>query len=430
MLAQFQSVMDVYRHALALASTTKTKWLSFLLLAADSVLCGLIIWKIPYTEIDWIAYMQQVEQYLGGERDYTMIKGNTGPLVYPAAHLYIYSALYRITDRGNDILVAQIIFAGLYLGVLSLVMACYRMAKAPAYIFPLLVLSKRLHSIFLLRLFNDCFAVGALFLAVYAYQRRIWTVGSVTYSWAVGTKMSVLLAAPAIFSILMLSLPLRRALNAAFLMAQVQFTLAFPFLPVNAYGYIGRAFELTRQFLFKWTVNWRFIGAETFLSHKFSLALAITHLSLLIFFFATRWIRPSGLSLPAFLSTIFNPPSSQAEQHVSLRVAPSFIFTTVLGSLSIGMLCARSLHYQFFAYIAWSTPFLLWRSGMHPFMIYALWAAQEWAWNVYPSTNMSSMVVVGCLIIQVFGTWWGTRKDFTDISNVIGREGREHKHLD
>lgn len=73
--------------------------------------------------------MQQVEQYLGGERDYTMIKGNTGPLVYPAAHLYIYSALYRITDRGNDILVAQIIFAGLYLGVLSLVMACYKTAK-------------------------------------------------------------------------------------------------------------------------------------------------------------------------------------------------------------------------------------------------------------------------------------------------------------
>lgn len=97
--------------------------------------------------------------------------------------------------------------------------------KAPAYIFPLLILSKRLHSIFLLRLFNDCFAVGALFLAVYAYQRRIWIVGSVTYSWAVGTKMSVLLAAPAVFSILLISLPARRVLNAAFLivlMAHVQ----------------------------------------------------------------------------------------------------------------------------------------------------------------------------------------------------------------
>lgn len=73
--------------------------------------------------------MEQVEQYLGGQRDYTLIKGNTGPLVYPGAHLYTYSALYHVTDGGKNILVAQIIFAGLYLGVLSLVMACYRMAK-------------------------------------------------------------------------------------------------------------------------------------------------------------------------------------------------------------------------------------------------------------------------------------------------------------
>lgn len=73
--------------------------------------------------------MQQVEQYLGGERDYMLIKGTTGPLVYPAAHVYIYSGLYHITDGGKDIRKAQIIFAGLYLGVLSLVMACYRKAK-------------------------------------------------------------------------------------------------------------------------------------------------------------------------------------------------------------------------------------------------------------------------------------------------------------
>ena len=151
--------MDIYRGALDLASTTKTKWLSLLLLASDSVLCGLIIWKIPCgwkyflairlliswriveidTEIDWIAYMQQVKQYLDGVCDYTMIKGDTGPLVYPAAHLYIYSALYRITDGGKDILAAQIIFAALYLGVLSLVMACYTMAKVMSLLNPLTV---------------------------------------------------------------------------------------------------------------------------------------------------------------------------------------------------------------------------------------------------------------------------------------------------
>jgi alpha-1,3-mannosyltransferase len=81
------------------------------------------------TEIDWTAYMQQVTQYLAGERDYTQIYGGTGPLVYPAAHVYIYDLLYRVTDRGTDIPFAQIIFGVLYLMTLAVVMACYRNAK-------------------------------------------------------------------------------------------------------------------------------------------------------------------------------------------------------------------------------------------------------------------------------------------------------------
>lgn len=86
--------------------------------------------------------MQQVEQYLdGGERDYMLIKGTTGPLVYPAAHVYIYSGLYRLTDRGKDIRKAQIIFAGLYLAVLSLVMACYRRAKVRPFSFSIYLCS-------------------------------------------------------------------------------------------------------------------------------------------------------------------------------------------------------------------------------------------------------------------------------------------------
>ena len=73
--------------------------------------------------------MEQVSQILDGERDYTLIKGGTGPLVYPAAHVYIYSALHYVTNGGKDIFLAQIIFGVLYLGTLSLVMACYRAAK-------------------------------------------------------------------------------------------------------------------------------------------------------------------------------------------------------------------------------------------------------------------------------------------------------------
>ena len=73
--------------------------------------------------------MQQVSQYVSGERDYVHIKGATGPLVYPAAHLYIYSALYYFTDQGRDIALAQYLFGGLYLVVLSVVVACYRIAR-------------------------------------------------------------------------------------------------------------------------------------------------------------------------------------------------------------------------------------------------------------------------------------------------------------
>ena len=73
--------------------------------------------------------MEQVSQILDGERDYTLIKGGTGPLVYPAAHVYIYSALHYVTDGGKNILLAQIVFGVLYLATLSLVMACYRAAK-------------------------------------------------------------------------------------------------------------------------------------------------------------------------------------------------------------------------------------------------------------------------------------------------------------
>lgn len=94
--------------------------------------------------------------------------------------------------------------------------------QAPPYIFPLLILSKRLHSIFLLRCFNDCFAVGALFIAIYAYQKRMWTLGSIAYAWGLGIKMSLLLALPALGIILLQAVGRTRAITQAMLMSQVQ----------------------------------------------------------------------------------------------------------------------------------------------------------------------------------------------------------------
>jgi alpha-1,3-mannosyltransferase len=73
--------------------------------------------------------MQQVGLYVKGERDYAAITGDTGQLVYPGLHVYIYRLLYAVTDQGANILAGQAIFAGLYLTTLWVVMQCYKNAN-------------------------------------------------------------------------------------------------------------------------------------------------------------------------------------------------------------------------------------------------------------------------------------------------------------
>lgn len=157
-----------------------------------------------------------------------------------------------------------------------------------------------------------------------------------------------------------------------------------------------------------WTVNWRFVSEATFLSKPFSYGLLILHVFLLHLLGVGRWLRPAGVSLGGAIEQLISPPSKDELRRIAARVTPDFTLTAILTSLIIGCLCARSLHYQFFVYIAWSVPFLLWRSGMSVVMIYAICFAQEWAWNVYPSTNASSAVVVGSLAVTVFSIWIGT----------------------
>ncbi|KAL4887469.1 glycosyltransferase [Aspergillus karnatakaensis] len=374
-----------------------TKWIAPLLNIGDGLLCALIIWKVPYTEIDWTTYMQQIRLYLAGERDYTRIGGSTGPLVYPAAHVYSYSLLYRITDEGRDIFFGQIIFAFLYLITLTVVMACYRRVGAPPYLFPLLVLSKRLHSVYMLRLFNDGVAALAMWVSIWLFIKRKWTPAVVVWSLGIGIKMSLILLAPAVMVLLALGSDIWACIKLAVLALGIQLALAIPFLQTNPNGYFERAFEFGRQFMFKWTVNWRFIPEEIFLSRGFWWSLIALHLLILAVFGITSFLRPSETSLPNFVGKFLGG------RHRGVALHSSFIMAVLLTSLSIGLLCARSIHYQFFAYLSWATPFLLWRAGYHPILVCGLWGLQEWAWNVYPSTNWSSTVVVLLLCAQVFG---------------------------
>lgn len=228
--------------------------------------------------------------------------------------------------------------------------------------------------------------------------------------------MTLLLVLPAVAVVLFQGRGVSGSLTLVMIMLQLQFAIGSPFIRENWQGYLSRAFELSRQFFFKWTVNWRFVGEEVFLSRTFALTLLLLHGIVLAAFLLRKWLKPalsrkplSDLIIP--IIQLSSPFTRRDEAVVSAAITPQYVMTAILSANVIGLLFARSLHYQFYAYLAWSTPYLLWRSGAHPFVQYGLWALQEWAWNIYPSTPVSSAVVIGVLAATVASSWFAAGKE-------------------
>ncbi len=93
--------------------------------------------------------------------------------MYPAGFVYFYAMLRSAT--GGAVAAAQPVFAALYVATLAVVLAVYVAAGVvPPAALPLLCLSKRVHSIYVLRLFNDPVAMLPAFAAVALAQRRHW----------------------------------------------------------------------------------------------------------------------------------------------------------------------------------------------------------------------------------------------------------------
>jgi hypothetical protein len=164
--------------------------IGFILLVETFVnLC--IVRFVPYTEIDWEAYMQQVGMFQAGELDYVKIKGGTGPLVYPAGFLYIFSALKALIGGASNIAAAQYVFVGVYALNTLVILVIYRQTKLPALSALPLLMSKRIHSIFVLRLFNDCIASLFAHTAILALINCKLKTAATLLSLGVSIKMNV-----------------------------------------------------------------------------------------------------------------------------------------------------------------------------------------------------------------------------------------------
>lgn len=376
------------------------------LIAAEFALGCLIIRKVPYTEIDWVAYMEEVDFWLDGEYDYRKIHGGTGPLVYPAGFLYLFGFLQWMTDR--RIPRAQIFFLGFYVltqfvvfGLYSMVLRQIRKSRqcktsittttaegshidgaiwslshevwSFRIAMGLLCLSKRYHSIFLLRLFNDGPTMLVAYMSFWCFMNNKWNIGCFVFSLAVSLKMNVLLFAPGLLFLLIETSPIMTIPRLA-ICGITQLIIGAPFLARYPISYLRKAFELDRQFFFKWTVNLKFLSEDTFLSKPWAIFLLFLHLGLL-FIYHCRLYKciPTG-------------------EHT--RLSPEQILSTLFISNFIGICCARTLHYQFYSWYFPALPYLLWRETPYPIPVrILLLVCIEYAFLTFPATPTSSSVL-------------------------------------
>ncbi|RNA41986.1 dol-P-Man:Man(5) c(2)-PP-Dol alpha-1-3-mannosyltransferase-like [Brachionus plicatilis] len=353
-----------------------------ILIPIELILNVLIVLKVPYTEIDWKAYMQEVEGFINGTYNYYELKGDTGPLVYPAGFVYLYTALYWVTHQGTNIRLAQYIYVIFYILFISIVFTIYNTTKkvAPIALIIMSLTSHRIHSIFVLRLFNDPLAMLFLYASIICFLKKNWTFGCILFSLGVSIKMNVLLFAPGLFIILCLSHGFLQTLKYIFICGLVQLVVGAPFLLTYPVAYLHRSFELGRQFFYKWTVNWKCVPEDLFLFKPFQTCLLVLHLCILLIFMNRILKNVGGLKNLFF-------------QKKRLKLSYEAITYIMFVSNFIGICFSRSLHYQFYVWYYHSLAFLLWNTEYQTSLKILLLGLIEFSWNVYPSTFNSSLIL-------------------------------------
>ncbi len=87
--------------------------------------------------------------------------------------------------------------------------------------------------------------------------------------------MNMLLYAPGILLLLLMANGFTKTIFNLSICAIVQLILGLPFLLEYPVEYISRSFDLGRVFMYKWTVNLKFLPEELFLDKRLSIALLL-----------------------------------------------------------------------------------------------------------------------------------------------------------
>lgn len=431
-----------------------------LIITATSIITKVIIKNVAYTEIDFKTYMQQIDMINDGEIDYNYIRGDSGPIVYPAGFVEIFQLLHKFSNGGEDIQFCQGVFGYLFVFTNLLTCIVYTAGTSmPPWPFYLLLLSKRIFSIYVLRLFNDCFTTVFMICVVLVLQQAsifyslglkklsflILIFAADVYSVAISIKMNALLYLPA-FIIAVFFLCEESLLRLACVLSAipvVQIMIGWRFLlPLIwnertrylRHAYISNAFNFRRKFLYKWTVNWKFLPEEWFLSDIFSVTLLIAHVSVLFCFIFTRYISPRITKKKVLrligdaLKHPFKKNIMPNNSYIRGKSGPQLIFLLFATCNFIGVIFARSLHYQFLSWYFWQLPYMLYMTKWGLPTCFALWCLHEWCWNVYPTTALSSATLV-IVLLSILYRVWIQRSSWFEVAEPESDDNKSKKNI-
>lgn len=196
-----------------------------------------------------------------------------------------------------------------------------------------------------------------------------------------------------------------------------------PFLMSYPTSYITRAFNLSKDFEYKWTVNFKFIDESLFLNKSFGHGLLALLVLMLLGTAHWIWCANEG-GLIRYIMRYWRGSKKQngspsknkkkrkgkkkgkgdkSDQKKSgnrkVAVDGEYFLDRLFLCNFMGIVFAKSLHFQFYVWYYHSVPYLAWRSSLPLIGKWVLVMSIEIIWNVFPSNAVSSIALWICHLV-------------------------------
>lgn len=138
------------------------------------------------------------------------------------------------------------------------------------------------------------------------------------------------------------------------------------------------------MFTYKWTVNWRFLPEDVFVSRHLALLLLFGHLCFLVLFLDKHF------NIVGTFRAVLHKPFAIYEP---FPIRSEVIVTSMFVINFVGIVFSRTMHYQFYSWYYPTLPYLLWKCNLPLLLRVKALILSEYAFNTFPSTTPSSLAL-------------------------------------